>query len=99
MPQVRILQSAWEDSADIADYHLHEVGPISAERITDKLLDGIDLLAANPYLGPLHQDAKLQARNFRKLICGGYVCVYRIDDGVPTIYRIFHGATDYSRHL
>lgn len=99
MPQVRILQAAWEDISNIADYHLREVGPNSAERITNKLLDAIALLSSNAYLGPLHNDSVLQQRGFRKLVAGKYVCVYRVDEGVPTVYRVFWGGSDYPASL
>lgn len=99
MPQAKLLQAAWEDLSNIADYHLREVGPLSAERVTDRLLDAIELLSDNPYLGPLHGDHVLQRRGFRKLVCGQYVCVYRVDEGVPTVYRIFPGSADYTRNV
>lgn len=95
MPQVRILQSAWEDLSSIADYHIREVGPLSAERITNEILNTFQLLATNPYLGPLQHDAVLQRRGFRKLLCGRYVCVYRVDEDVPTVYHIFHASSNY----
>lgn len=99
MPAPRILATAWEDISAIADYHIKNVGPQSAERITDTLLNTIELLEAHPYLGPLHSDPVLQMQRYRKLLCGPYVCVYRVIDGVPTVYRIFHGSQNYASRL
>lgn len=44
MPAPRILPAAYEDILNIADYRIREVGPNSAEAITNRLLDTIDLL-------------------------------------------------------
>ena len=99
MPAPRILASALEDISAIADYHLRQVGPSSAEAVTDKLLDSIALLGATPYLGPLHHDRVLQSMGYRKLVCGRYVCVYRLVDDVPTVYRVFHESRDYPASL
>ena len=74
--RVEILTPAWRDIDRISDYHLMAVGPQSAEQITDKLLDTIDLLADHPYMGPLHPDPVLARNEYRKAICGSYVCVY-----------------------
>ena len=95
MPDPRILASAWEDISAIADYHLAAVGQRSAEAVTEKLLGTVELLGDHPYLGPLHSDPVLQAHGYRKLVCEPYVCVYRIVDGIPTVYRVFHGSRNY----
>lgn len=95
MPRPVILSTAWEDIDGIAESHLRTVGPRSAEAITDAILDAIDLLESMPYLGPLHQDPTLQRLGFRKLLVKKYVCVYRLVDGVPTVYDVFHQTWDY----
>ena len=99
MPEPRILSSAVEDISQIADHRLRHVGPNSAEAVTDKLLDTIALLGDAPFLGPLHHDPVLQSMGFRKLVCGQYVCVYRIVDDVPTVYRVFHESQNYPAWL
>lgn len=99
MPAPRILASARENISAIADYHLELAEPASAENITDRLLDTIELLGTHPYLGPLHSDPVLQAHGHRKLICEACVCVYRVIDGVPTVYRVFHDLQGLSAPL
>ena len=99
VPAPRILAAALEDISSIADYHLRRVGPQAAEAVTDRLLDTIALLDAAPCLGPLHHDSALQSMGYRKLVCGHYVCVYRIVDGVPLVYRVFHESQSYSTAL
>lgn len=70
-----------------------------AEETTDAILDTIELLGATPFLGPLHHDRVLQQLGYRKLVCGKYVCVYRIVDDIPVVYRVFHGRQNYAWRL
>lgn len=95
----RILQSAWDDLAEIADYLVRVSGERTAEDTTDAILDTIELLGATPFLGPLHHDRVLQRLGYRKLVCGKYVCVYRIVDDTPVVYRVFHGRQNYAWRL
>ena len=95
----RILQSAWNDLAEIADYLMRASGERIAEETTDAILDTIELLGATPFLGPLHHDRVLQQLGYRKLVCGKYVCVYRIVDDIPVVYRVFHGRQHYAWRL
>ncbi len=97
--RVEILPAALRDLDRIADYYLKMVGATSAERITDKLLDTIAGLECFPYMGALHPDSVLSRMEYRKLLCGEYVCVYRVMEGTVYIYRIVHGATDYPKYF
>ncbi|KLU59363.1 plasmid stabilization system protein [Peptococcaceae bacterium CEB3] len=95
--RVKILAPAFNDIDRIADYHLLAVGPISAEKITGKLLDSIEKLGEYPLLGPEHSDSVLQNKGYRKLVCGEYICVYRLIDDTVYVYRVIHGTTDYPK--
>lgn len=95
--EVRVTAPAWRDIAQISDYHLRMVGPHSAEAITDKLLDTIALLEANAYLGAQHPDLVLAQKDFRKILCGDYVCIYKVVGDIVYIYRVVNGRTDYPR--
>ena len=97
--QPMILTPAWQDIDRISDLHLMLGGPKSAEEITDKLLDNIALLAEQPYMGALHPDPFLAEHQYRKLICGKYVCIYKVIDQTVYVYRIVDGRTDYSKLL
>lgn len=92
-----ILTPAAKDIERIAEYHLRMVGPRSAEIITDKLLDTIQILEEQPFSGTEHPDKILRKQDFRKLICGDYVCVYKVIEKRVYIYRVVHGATDYPK--
>lgn len=91
--------SAYEDIAAI----LHRIerlsGKKSADRIVDRILSAIDLLATTPYMGPLHHDPMLARLGYRKLVIGQYVVVYRVDEGQATVLRVFHGRSDYTSQI
>lgn len=95
----RILAAAWEDLSAIADAHVRLAVPASARKVTDRLLDSIDLLSDMPELAPLHQDPVLSSKGCRKLMVSPYVVIYRVIDGVPTVYRVFHGGSDFGARL
>ena len=95
--RLAFLPDAVENLDRIADYHLHMVGAASAECITDQILDALERLEQFPYLGSLHPDPVLAAMEYRRIVSGGYVCVYRVIDSEIIVYRIVHGATDYPK--
>ena len=97
MPEykVEILLAAWQDIDRISDYHLRMVGAASAEKITDQILDTLDKLSYFPYMGAQHPDPVLSKKEFRKVICGMYVCVYKVIDKHVYVYRVVNGKTDY----
>ena len=97
--RVEILLPAWEDLNQIADFHMKMVGPISAQKITDEILDAISKLSLFPLMGSLHWDPVLAQKDYRKVICGTYVCIYKVIGDVVYIYRMVHGATDYKKDL
>lgn len=97
--RLEILTPAWQDIDRISDLHLLLVGPQSAQKITDKLLDTIALLASQPYMGALHPDPFLAQREYRKIICGNYVCVYKVIGTTVYVYRVVDGRTDYPKLL
>lgn len=97
--KVEILTLALQDIEKIAEYHLKMVGPKSAQRITDKLLDAIEILGDHPLCGVKHSDEFLYKQGFRKLVCGEYVCVYKIITDTVFIYRVVHGSSEYPKLL
>ena len=97
--KVEILTLALLDIERIADYHLQMVGPKSAQKITDKLLDAIEKLGDYPLCGVEHTDEFLQKHGFRKLVCGEYICVYKLISDTVFVYRVVHGSTEYPKLL
>ena len=97
--RVEISLAAWQDIDKISDFHLAMAGAASAQKITDKILDTLELLGSFPYMGAQHPDPALAQREFRKVICGDYVCVYKVLETSVYVYRIVNGKTDYPRLL
>ncbi len=97
--QVEILVAAWQDIDKISDFYLKMVGAASAEKITNRILDTLEKLAAFPYMGAQHPDSKLAQLEYRKVICGDYVCIYKVIDDHVYVYRIVNAKTDYPRLL
>ncbi len=92
------LEPAKDDILSIAEFHLEKVGPLSAKKITDTLIDAIDRLVNYPLMGPTHPDPVLAEKGYRKLVASEqYVCIYKVFPNAVYIYRIVNGATDYSK--
>ncbi len=84
---------------DIAAYHKLKVEPQSARRITNRILDALDLLAEFPEMGAVPPSAMIEEAGFRHLILDAYHCFYRILDGQVFVYHIVHGGADYIKRL
>ncbi len=97
MLNLELLAPAWRELDAIADIHLQLVGAASAERITDDILDTLELLKTNPKLGKKCEDNELREKGYRKLICGNFLCFYKIIGDTIFIYHIVDGRTDYPR--
>lgn len=97
--RLQFLRAAVDELDRIADYHLQMVGAASAERITDQILNTVERLEKYPYLGSLHPDPVLASMEYRRIIAGHYVCVYKVIDRTVVIYRIVNGVTDYPKYF
>ena len=92
---VELLNPAWLDLDAISDYHLREVGPDSARKITDKILAALERLKSFPLSCPLVPYRELAERGYRMLVCGKYVCIYTFDGKKVYIHHIVAAATNY----
>ena len=97
--RVRLLTEARLQIRDIAAYHKLKVGPESARKITNKILDAIDKLEGFPELGVVPQTKLLARAGYRMLIAGDYLCFYHIVEDTIFVSHIVHGSTDYMRHI
>ena len=93
--KVEILSPAWVDLDLIADYHLREVGPISAQKITNKILDALEQLELFPLSCPFVPYKELAELGFRMLVCGKYVCVYKLQGNVIHVHHIVAASANY----
>lgn len=99
--QIKYLPAALRDLELITQRYLDLAGADSAEKFIGEILHTIDLLRTFPYSGALHPDMVLAEREYRKVICRDYVCVYKVieDEKSVYLYRIVNGKTDYPQLL
>ena len=98
--EITYLRPALDDMEEIVKFHINEVGPASARKIYSDMRNTLGLFADFPLMGQTHPDPILAQAGFRKLVLTRtYVAVYRLIDGVVTIYRVVNGRTDYPRLL
>ena len=95
--KVELLAPAWQELDEIATYHLQMVGANSARKITDKILDSLDRLEDFPLSCTHVPDDELKIQDYRMLICGKYLCIYRLIGEMVFVYHIVNGATEYSK--
>ena len=95
MYKVEILRPAWDDLEIIADMHLSLVGPKSAQKVTDGILDSIDTLKISPYGYPTVPDMELAELGYRMVLYKKYLSIYRVIDEVVYVYHIADGRTNY----
>lgn len=99
MPKYRleILPPAWAELDEIASFHLQAVGVNSARNITDKILTALSRLEDFPLVCPYVPDDELRAQDYRMLVCGKYLCIYRLVGDCVFVYHIVAGARKYPK--
>ena len=97
MAKLIILEPAQQELEEIAQLHLNLVGPESAARIVNEILDTLQRLEQFPQSGHVPRDRFLRQSDYRLVIAGKYICVYRCVSDEALVYHIAHGARDYPR--
>lgn len=99
MPKINIeiLSPAWAELDEIAEYYLHAVDANSARNITDKIISSLERLKQYPLSCPYIPDEELRLQEYRMLVCGKYVCFYRLIGNTVYVYHIVHASKDYSK--
>jgi toxin ParE1/3/4 len=95
--RLEILSPAWKELDEIASYHFLVVGPISARKITDRILNALSRLEDFPLSCPHAPDTELRDADYRMMVCDKYVCIYRLIGKVVCVYHIANGASEYSK--
>ena len=93
--KVELLNPAWIDLDLIADFHMLMVGPNSARKITDKILNALKSLEAFPLSCPLAPYKELADQGYRVLICNKYVCIYKLIGNTVFVCHIVAAASNY----
>ena len=87
--------AAQRELEEIAQLHMNLVGPASARRITDLILDTLSRLERFPLSGHIPRDRELRGGGYRYVIAGKYICVYRLMAERVYVYHIAYGASNY----
>lgn len=95
MAKLALLEPAQRELEEIAQLHRNLVGPNSARKITDLILDTLSRLEMFPLSGHIPQDKALRGNGCRYVIAGKYICVYRVIGETAFVYHIAHGASNY----
>ena len=92
---VKLLNPAWLDLDAISGYHLLEVGPDSARKITDRILTALERLRSFPLSCSLVPYRELAEKGYRMLVCGKYICIYKFDGKTVYVHHIVAAAANY----
>ncbi|MCD7792475.1 MAG: type II toxin-antitoxin system RelE/ParE family toxin [Oscillospiraceae bacterium] len=95
MAELVILEPAQQELEQIALLHLNLVGPNSARKITNSIYSALERLEMFPLSGSIPQDRELASRDYRYVVAGKYICVYRLVGNTAYVYHIAHGASNY----
>jgi len=93
---VRYLRLAEEDLYEIYDY-LAGDDPGAAAAFLEELDARIGRLAAHPELGPRVREERLSELGYRRLVIGGYLAFYKVEEDGILVHRVLHGARDWVR--
>ena len=93
--KMEILAAARGEILEIARLHFELVGPNSARKITNAIKNSLGNLRTHPLMGTMPDDIDLRQKGYRKLVCGNYLCFYRIIGETVVVYHIADGRTDY----
>lgn len=94
-----ILSAAQGELEEIGRLHMNLVGPKSAREITERIYCALARLCDHPLMGVSFQDPELKKDGYRRLICGNYLCIYRLIGDVVYVYHIVDGRANYPRLL
>ena len=92
--KVELLPAAWQDIDEISDYLIVK-NVQAAARIIDLLLTEMRKLTIMPEARPYVRDEELRRQGYRALVCGKYICIYKIVGNTVFIHHVVHGARDY----
>ena len=95
MANLAILEPAQRELEEIALLHMNLSGPNSARSITNLIYDTLERLEMFPLSGHIPKDRWLARENYRYVIAGKYIAVYRLIEDTVYVYHIAHGASNY----
>jgi plasmid stabilization system protein ParE len=95
---VELLPAAYADLDEIFDYIMLD-SPTAAAKVLDNIMESLQRLEIYPHSGVPLLDRSLKKYLFRMVIVDPYIAFYRFIDNKVLVYRILHGARNYSHLL
>ncbi len=95
---VKLLPQAEEDFLEIIDF-IAEDKPLAAEKMAERFEKAFMLLSENPMAGRTARESRLKLLQYRVLVIDPYLLFYQIKNNIVFVFRILHGARDYSNIL
>jgi toxin ParE1/3/4 len=92
---IRYLSTAQRDLIEIFEY-IKKDRPDAALGLLEKFDKSISRLAANPKLGILPKDERLNRLGYRVLVVDKYLVFYVLKPKMVQIRRVIHGARRYN---
>lgn len=93
--KLSVLAPARMELIEIAQLHMELSGPDSARKITNNIKEALKSLKKMPRIGAPLQEPELRRNDYRKLICGKYLCIYRLIGDTVFVYHIVDGRRNY----
>jgi toxin ParE1/3/4 len=96
--KVSLLPKAEEDLQEIIDYIAID-RPMVAAKIISRFESAFERLERNPLIGNRSKESRLRILGYRFLVVSSYIIFYKVQPKFVFIYRILHGARNYSEIL
>lgn len=96
---VEFTLKAQNDLRDIATYYKFKVGPNSARKITDAILDKIQMLCDFPEMGAKPKVQQIADSGYRFIVVKEYLCFYTIFEHTVFIHHIIHRSANYIKRI
>ncbi|MBU7008787.1 type II toxin-antitoxin system RelE/ParE family toxin [Phosphitispora fastidiosa] len=96
--EVELLPAAYADLDEVFDYIMVD-NPQAADGMLDNIIQALRRPEDFPHSGGRLLDRSSKKFNFRMVIVDPYIAFYRFVDNKIYVYRILHGARNYSHLL
>lgn len=89
--------AAERDRDRAVEYLLYNLkNPQAAGHFLDELDRVIELIGGNPTLFAVSTEPRLARLGYRKCLFMNYIALYKVEDDVVKVARIFHASQDYA---
>jgi plasmid stabilization system protein ParE len=92
-----ILDEAKEEILDFTKAYRSLAGAASAQKFLRRINTSLGHLRDHPDMGVALEEPELARQGYRKLICGEYLCFYRMVGDAIHVYHVADGRTEYKR--